>query len=368
MGSIRAIILKEFQQLRQDPIMLRLIILLPIIQLLILGTAISVEVKNLPIAILDFNKTTTSRELSHSLFSNDYLQLYGEAQNIHEVENWLQSGRIKAALIIGSGMQNRVFAGGGVRLQTLVDGVDGNAALIANNYINAALQRYLQSQITAAPISGQQQALAEVNPVYLFNPDLRPSWHYVPGIMALLTTIISMLLTAFSLVKEKESGTYEQLLVTPVGKFQFIAGKITPFFILTLFVLALSLLIIWLIYGITLNGSIVALLLGTTFYLLASLGIGLFISTVTQTQQQALFLTWFILIFAILMADFLFPVDNMPAALQNLAALNPLMYFVRILRGTLVKGAVFADLLKPLQILGILGVLAMLASFFGFKK
>ena len=374
MLSIKAIIIKEFLQISRDKAMLFIILVIPVIQLIVLGTAMSIEIKNLPIGICDYDKTSLSRMYINSFQSNEYLIVQNEAQSSRELRKLLDVGDIKLGIVIPQGFMKNLISGKAVKIQFLIDGVDGNGANMANGYANSITMTFvkkLPGDILIQHFNPDQmspQSVVMVEPELLFNANADPTRHYVPGIMALLITVISSLLTAFALVKEKELGTFEQLMVTPVKKMQFIIGKITPFFILTFIEIAISLAIIRLVYGIEVKGSILLLLFGSMLYLLSSLAIGLFVSTITKTQQQALFLAWFILVFAIMMSGFLFPIENMPVFLQNLAQFNPLLYFIQILRGIIVKGASFIEMARPLLSLGILGILAISASYLSFSK
>lgn len=374
MLSIKAIIIKEFLQISRDKAMLFIILVIPVIQLIVLGTAMSIEIKNLPIGICDYDKTSLSRMYINSFQSNEYLIVQNETRSSRELRKLLDVGDIKLGIVIPQDFMKNLTSGKAVKIQFLIDGVDGNGANMANGYANSITMTFvkkLPGDILIQHFNPGQlspQSVVMVEPELLFNANADPTRHYVPGIMALLITVISSLLTAFALVKEKELGTFEQLMVTPVKKMQFIIGKIIPFFILTFIEIAISLAIIRLVYGIEVKGSILLLLFGSMLYLLSSLAIGLFVSTITKTQQQALFLAWFILVFAIMMSGFLFPIENMPVFLQNLAQFNPLLYFIQILRGIIVKGASFFEMARPLLSLGILGILAISASYLSFSK
>lgn len=374
MRRIFAMLIKEIQQIRRDKAMLFIVLAVPVIQLIILGTAISIEVKNLPIGICDYDKSDFSRSYIDSYRSNDYLVVEKEAQSAAELKKYLDQSDIKVGIVIPKHFKRDILQGKGSSIQALIDGVDGNGANIASGYINSITMNFIQKlsgedkiKILAPRITVLKKMIT-VDPEIMFNPSGNPSWYYVPGIMALLATIISTLLTAFSLVKEKELGTFEQLMVTPINRIQFIMGKILPFFILTLIEIIISLGVIWLVYGIFVKGSIWVLLTGVVFYLFSSLAMGLFISTITRTQQQALFIAWFIMIFAIMMSGFFFPVENMPYVLQNLAKINPLLYFIKILRGVIVKGSTFLEIGRQILILAILGISAITASILSFSK
>jgi ABC-2 type transport system permease protein len=361
MKRMYALIIKEFQQLRRDPAMMAIVLIVPVIQLLILGTAISTEVKNLPMGICDEDNSAISRQLTMAFASNRYIIPELITSNRPEIYEALEDGNILVGLTIPKGFAKKLEQGQNARMFLQIDGVDGNSASIATGYVNAVVTNYLLQR------TGEKSD-AIILPRFVFNEARDSSFHYVPGIIALLITVVSTLLTAFSLVKEKEMGTFEQLMVTPVGKMQFIVGKIAPFFILTFIELAISLFIIWPIYGIYPKSSVAILALGSAFYVFNTLSIGILISTITKTQQQALFLAWFTLIFAIMMSGFLFPLENMPDILQQMAAVNPLKYYILVLRGVLVKGMSLAELQSPLLTLLFLGSVMLSISVLTFRK
>jgi len=374
MRKIFALIKKEFYQIKKDKPMLFIIFGVPIIQLLVLGTAISVEVKNLPIGICDLDNTELSRKYIQSFQSNKYLIVRLEATSTNELTNALDKSQIKIGLTIPRGFMADIADGNTPVLLTQIDGVDGNGANIANGYLNSitanfiSKEAYIKNSLIHRNKGIITRSEISINPELLFNQNAEPTWHYVPGIMALLVTIVSTLLTAFSLVKEKEMGTFEQLMVTPISKIQFIVGKIAIFFALTFVEFIFAIVVINIVYGITIKGSQLLLLSGVVLYLLNSLGIGLFISTITKTQQQALFLAWFIMIFAIMMSGFLFPVENMPTILQDIAKFNPLLYFIRILRSVFVQGSGLLEMGRELLWLFVLGLGVFAASLLSFKK
>lgn len=374
MRIIIALIRKEFYQIKRDKAMLFIIFGVPIIQLLILGTAISVEVKNLPIGICDLDNTELSRKYIQSFQSNEYLIVKLKARSTNELTKALEESHIKIGLTIPRGFMSDIAGGKTPVLLAQIDGVDGNGANIANGYMNSitanffSKDTYVKSNLILRNRSITSKSEISINPEFLFNQNGVPSWHFVPGIMALLVTIVSTLLTAFSLVKEKEIGTFEQLMVTPISRIQFIIGKIAIFFVLTFIELVIAVAVIYVAYGITIKSSVLLLLSGVVLYLLNSLAIGLFVSTITKTQQQALFLAWFIMIFAIMMSGFLFPVENMPTILQEIARFNPLLYFIRILRSVFVRGSEFYEMIGELLWLFALGLGVFTASLLSFKK
>jgi ABC-2 type transport system permease protein len=295
------------------------------------------------------------------------------AKSTEELREALDAGAIKLGLTIPRGFMKNIGSNRKVSLLAQIDGVDGNGANIASSYLMDITGNFINKTPYFKEMMIKNHAMSpmnivEINPEFLFNPNGEPTMHYIPGIMALLITIVSITLTAFSLVKEKEMGTFEQLMVTPINKIQFIAGKITPFFLLSLLEMVIAVIIIQLVYGIEIRSNPGLLLLGIILYLLNSLSIGIFVSTITKTQQQALFLAWFMMIFIIMMSGFLFPVENMPDFLEKLSKFNPLYYFINILRGVFVKGSGFNDLLPEYEALFLLGAAATFAGYFSFSK
>ena len=372
MQQILYLMRKEFKQVFRTREMLSIIFVAPMIQMLVLGFAISTEVKNVSLIIADFDRSSTSREILRAFEHTDRFRIVGYESSYRGIDDAIHRWRAQMAIVIPPNFGRDLQRGLQPEVQLIVDGLDGNTAGVALGYATGILQQFgemvLRQRMLARPDAAipVHQVLAEDRMWY--NLDLKPEQYMIPGIVVLLVTIISTLLSAMSLVREKEIGTMEQLMVTPLKRYQLILGKILPFLILAFVELGIVLVVAQLIFSIHIVGSY-ALLAGMAFlYLFATLGLGIFISTITQTQQQAMFVSWFFLIFMILMSGFFIPIENMPPLLQKITYINPMRYFMYIMREIFQKGSSFHFLLKDLVPMTAFGLLIFTFSVLKFQK
>ncbi len=372
MQQILYLMRKEFKQVFRTREMLSIIFVAPMIQMLVLGFAISTEVKNVSLIIADFDRSSTSREILRAFEHTDRFRIVGYESSYRGIDDAIHRWRAQMAIVIPPNFGRDLQRGLQPEVQLIVDGLDGNTAGVALGYATGILQQFgemvLRQRMLARPDAAipVHQVVAEDRMWY--NLDLKPEQYMIPGIVVLLVTIISTLLSAMSLVREKEIGTMEQLMVTPLKRYQLILGKILPFLILAFVELGIVLVVAQLIFSIHIVGSY-ALLAGMAFlYLFATLGLGIFISTITQTQQQAMFVSWFFLIFMILMSGFFIPIENMPPLLQKITYINPMRYFMYIMREILQKGSSFHFLLKDLVPMTAFGLLIFTFSVLKFQK
>ncbi len=322
--------------------MIAIIFVLPIIQMLILGYVISSKVQNIETVICDLDNSRESRELISSLDESGYFILERFSRDYHELEALIDRGEVVTALVIPEAFSKKMRSGQAVAVQVLLDGQDVNTATITLGYIQGIVGSFARQQMTSLAIQTRgvpipRREVSGVRRVW-FNPDLEYSDYMVPGISAFLLTIVTSLLSAMGLVREREIGTLEQLSVTPIRKHQLLIGKIIPFAILGFLELTVALIFAKLWYDIPLRGNLIIFALFTVVYLFTTLGLGLFVSASSNTQQQALFLIWFLMVFGILMSGFLFPIENMPETVQLITYLNPLRYFVVVIRELFIKG------------------------------
>lgn len=366
MNGFRTIVWKEFAQLKRDKTSLRLMIMIPMIQMLLLGYALTTEVKNTPVAVLDHDGGPRSRDLIQAVAHNPLFDYKGAAASEIDLRAGLDRGDIKIGLIIpadfsrvleratrldpGPGGTPSLGAlnGNGARLQLWVDGQDANSANVARGYLGAILNQWAMADLRHR-LQGFGIRLDQVLPVstsasVLFNPSLKSTWYMIPGIAVILVTMVTALLTGFSIVREKEAGTLEQLMVTPLKPIHVVVGKAIPFLIIGIaeLMLALNFARFW--FGVPFRGTYLALLAFTAVYVLSALGIGIFTSTVARTQQQALFIIWFFLLFFLLLSGFFLPVENMPHWVQKVTLGNPVRWFMHVLREMFLKGSGFAEL------------------------
>ena len=361
MGVIIHLMRKEFLQLFKDKPMLGVIFIMPVIQLFILGFAITTDIKNVALEIQDQDRSETSRELIRSILESGRFILVPDPGRIQDIRNDLFRSKASIAVIIPNGFQKSLSTPDPSRLQLLVDGVDSNTALVAAGYTRRIVTQFFLNVL-------HQPIPVNVKILSFYNPSLESKFNIIPGIIAFLLTIVTMLLTALGLVREKEIGTLEQLNVTPIKPWQLIAGKLFPFVIVGTVEFFFSLMVAMLIFRIPMVGSIIPLAVMMLVYLLTTLGLGLFVSTITSTQQQAVFVAWYILVMSILMSGFMFPISNMPELLQKITYLIPLRYFITAIRNILLKGAELSDLMFELKILGMMGTFILGAAVLNFRK
>ncbi len=343
MRKIKFIIKKEFIQLRRDPAIIRILFLIPIIQLLILGYIVSSEVTNLQTVICDLDNSSLSRELVRQLQVSEYFTVkYFDQRQSHLVQ-YLDSGKASVALVIPEGLSVKLKKNLAVQIQILIDGQDSNTSTIALSYLNNIFENFLSDYLK------QQLRGSAATAIHLITPDIR-IWYneelkfsnfMIPGLIVFLLTIVTSLISAMGLVREKEIGTLEQILVTPVKKHELLIGKIIPFALIGLIVMAIAVAFAKVWYHIPIEGNLGVFALFVFFYLFTTLGIGLFVSATAHTQQQAMFLTFFILIFFMFFSGFLFPIENMPKPAQYLSYLDPMHYLILVVREIFIKGSSF---------------------------
>jgi len=373
MKTIIHFVIKEFQQFRRDPKMFGIILIAPVIQLIFLGYAANLDVENIKTVVYDRNKTSTSREFIERFTSSGYFEIVEYVSSYNDLEEKLNKGEAILALIISQDFEEKIFRRETAALQAIFEGSDGNQASIAAGYVQAIIARYTKDIITElVNLSGRKispvgNISAEVRVWY--NPEMKTRNYMVPGIVGLLVSLVTLVLTSLAVVKEKEIGTMEQLIVTPIRPYQLIAGKLIPFTILGLVSVIIVLLSMRIIFEIPVKGSGTFLLVSAFLYILSTLGIGLFISTVSKTQQQAMMIAIFaVMMPMIFLSGFAFPVENMPVAIQYISHIIPLKYFNIIIRGVILKGLGFAELWYEAMILLLMGLVILAASSLRFKS
>ena len=372
MNTIKAIVKKEFIQVFRDPMMLRIIFIIPMVQLFILGYAITFDVKNVALVVRDADKTNISRLLLEKVIQSRRFKIAGYEQAQDRLKGYFETGKASLTLAIPKGFEKDLARGRQPELQILVDGVDSNTSLVAMGYLQRIIadsKDYLSAELgITQPVLSRSSLKISPRIRVWFNPNLESKFFMLPGIVAILVTMTTTLLTGLGIVRERELGTLEQLNVTPIRPWQLMLGKTIPFAILgfILFSLALTVLVLW--YRIPMVGSLGLLLLFAFIFLLSTLGVGLFISTVATTQQQAVFLAFFFTIFAILTSGLFAPIHNMPPFVQKLTYLNPVRYFMDIVRGIYLKGSGIEYLWPDGVALLAWGIGAISLASFRFKK
>jgi drug efflux transport system permease protein len=369
---LKYMLIKEFLQVLRDPRMRAVIIAVPIAQVMVFGYAVTTDVRDIKIAVSDRDNTPESRDLLERFSGSGYFQIVRRLESEEEVRDVLDRGAAKAVLRIDRGFGGAIAAGRIGRLQILLDGTDSNtgnlvlkyAARITADYNESVLARNLLRR-TGHPPPAPPIVLAERA---WFNPNLDSRNYFLPGVIALLVMVISLLLSSMAIVREKEIGTIEQIMVTPIGRLEFILGKTIPFALIGFFDVVLITLVAVFWFGVPIEGSPLLLLVSTGLYLMSTLGAGLLISTISRTQQQAMMTAFFFMQPALLLSGFLYPIANMPVAVRWLTFLDPLRYFLVIVRSLFLKGAGVNVLWPQMAALAGLGIVLLILAAGRFKK
>ena len=370
-GRIRAMLVKEFIQLRRDPLSLRLTLVAPVLQLILLGYAATLDVKNVPTVVCDLDRSTASRDITRAVMESGYFQEAGRVDRITDVVWFLDSGRAVVGLVIPVDYGREIGAGGRPQLQAVIDGSNSTEATTVIGYLSGIVtERSIEIAVGRFPaeaFAGRRGPPVDVEMRVWYNEAMRSSHFMVPGVIGLILLVTTMLLTAVAVAREKEIGTIEQILVTPVRPFEFLAGKIVPYSLLGIFNVTIVLTIGHYWFEVPIRGSLPLLYGLTGIFLLTTLGAGLFAATVSTTQQQALLVCMMFAVPNMLLSGFIFPIENMPRAIQWLTYLMPMRYFLTIIRGILLKG-IGPDILWP-QALALLvfGGAIFLASIAAFR-
>jgi ABC-2 type transport system permease protein len=355
MKTILFIIQKEFKQIFRNKGMLPIIFVLPLIQLLILSNAASFEVKNIPFSFVDNDHSKVSRELIEKFKASDYFKIIDEFPSKNRAMAEMQKGNVDVILEIPVNFEKDLIKNRGTTLSVSINAIDGASAGIMNVYISQIIAAYNQSihpQLVQYNDGFYVQPKNIVTiPSFWYNETLNYKTYMVPGILVLLVTMLTLFLSSMNIVREKEMGTLEQINVTPIKKYQFIIGKLFPFWVLGLVILTVGLIIAKIIFKVPMLGNIGLIYFFTSVYLLVILGIGLFISNFTETQQQAMFIAWFFTVIFILMSGLFTPIESMPKWAQNVTLANPIRYFVEVMRMVLLKGSGFPEIKQHLFIL-----------------
>ncbi len=346
MRTILYIIQKEFLQVFRNRSMLPIIFVVPLVQLIILVNAATFEMKHIRISVVDLDLSGTSRKLISKFRGSPFYQVQSASFSYKDAEDDMKKGKVDMILQVPSGFEKKLVCENHAKVQFVINAINGQTAGLTNAYSTMILLDFNRELVldntTPAMTAGLRNIQTDYS--YWYNPKLNYKTYMVPGILVLLVTIIGLLLSGMNIVREKEIGTIEQINVTPIKKIQFIAGKLIPFWIIGLFELAFGLSIGKLLFNIPMEGSLGLIFLSASVYLFVILSFGLLISTITNTQQQAMLVSFFFMVVFILMSGLFTSIESMPQWAQNLDRLNPLMYFIRIMRMVLLKGSTFADI------------------------
>ena len=372
MRAILSIIWKEFIQLRRDPRLFPVIFISPILQLLLLGYAANMDVRSIPTVVCDLDRSASSREFVKTYLNSGYFSAQARVGQMDEIDRFLENGDAALALVVPKGFADRMAGRKGASVLIIADGAESQSATIGVNYATMIAGRYTQRVIleTFAKVKGAAARPLVINPQVRvwYNPELRSRNFMVPGVLGLILMILTTSLASTGIVREKEAGTMEQLIVTPIRPHQLIAGKLLPFVLIGLveavFVVAVAKW--WFIVPV--RGSVLLLFLLSLAFMLNTLGIGLFISTISRTQQQAMFTTIFFIMPMMLLGGFVFPIENMPRLFQQISRAIPTRYFFVIIRGIMLRGAGWPELWDQAAALLVIGTILLTLSILRFHK
>ena len=369
---VRFIFVKELIQVMRDRRLRITLIFPPIFQLIVFGYAANLDVKNITTAIRDLDQSADSRDLTGRFMSSKYFKIVSYPQTPKEIEALIKKGEITLSLEIPSGFSQKLKKGNTATLQIIVDGTESNTAMIALGYVSRILSEYsteiIVKKLNQEGMRDFEEAGVELEHRVWFNPNLESRFFYVPGVIATIAFLLPMILTAQAIVREREMGTLEQIMVTPIRSWELVLGKTLPFALIGLMDVVMIALVGVFWFKVPLRGNPLVLLLGNILFLMSSVGIGLFISTISSTQQQAQISTFFFMNPAFILSGFAFPLENMPEWLQYLTYINPLRYFLVIIRGTFLKGIGLEILWPQMLALAILGGLMITLSSMRFRK
>jgi ABC-2 type transport system permease protein len=371
---IFAVIYKEFLQIIRDPVAFSLLIALPVFILFIFGYAINLDIRHIPMGVLDLDKTVNSRALLDRFVNSGYFTLKRQLYSEKQMTKLLDRGDVKVIIKIPTNFQRDVFKGKSTPVQILIDGTDNNTANVVMSYVQTIIQEYSNSVLfellrnNPGTINSEMPSL-DVRPNIWYNPELTSVNFMVPGIIGIIMMVVGVIRMSISIVREKEMGTMECLMVSSLRPFELMLGKITPYIFIAFIDLILIVLFGQYVFGVPFRGSFLLFLLLSFIFLGAALGMGLFISSIAKTSQVA-WLAGFLatILPSIILSGFIFPISNMPQPVQLVSYLVPARYFLIILRGIILKGVGISVLYPQAVILFVFALLMIIISSMRFKK
>jgi ABC-2 type transport system permease protein len=365
------IVKKEFYQIRQDKRMMITSFVAPVMQVLLLGYAASTDIKHSTMVVCDMDRSAASREFIEQFTNSNYFVQKYQVNGIHEIDEYIEKSKASVALVIPPNFGDKIAARQTTEVQMIMDGSDANTANVLLGYASQIVGEYgrtvvIQNSLLKKPPPGGR-VIPE--PRVWFNPDLKSSNYMVPGVVAFVLMIITMTMTSLGIVREKEVGTLEQLLVTPIKPYQLITGKLIPFVIIGFIDVMVVLAIAHYWFEVPMRGHLLTLWFLSGLFILTTLGLGLFVSTIAKTQQQAMLIAQFFFFMPfIYLSGFTFPIANMPKIIQYITYLIPLRYFLEIVRGLFLKGSGLAELWPQGLALFVIGVSVLSLSVLRFRK
>ena len=375
MRKLRFLLQKEFIQIFRNRMMLPILFVMPIIQLIILANAATFELREIPVYLVDQDQSTLSREVMQSFIQSEFFKVIDIGQRTDVGVELIDQNVVKMVVVLPNNLEDDLFINGVVKVQVLIDAVDGFAAGIAQQYVTRLLTGIQQSEVV--PQGGQ--LLSDFSPggnsqrvnitwSHWYNPDLEYISFMVPGILVLLVAMIGGFLSGMNVVREREIGTMEQLNVTPITKTVFIAGKLIPFWIIALVELGFGLIVARLVFDLVPLGSLWLIFSSAAVFLVVILSLGLYVSTISDTQQQAMFITWFIMVLFILMGGLFTPIDSMPIWAQYTTYLNPMAWYIDVMRRVMLTGAELKHVYTSILVLAGMGIFLLSAAWLRYKK
>jgi ABC-2 type transport system permease protein len=370
MRTIRFLLQKEFLQIFRNRAMLPILFAMPVIQLVVLAYAATYELREVNFALVDNDRSQYSRELVQKLESSGFFNLQGQFTNTLEAQNGLDRGEVKLVVQIPQNFEENLSSGQQVDIQLIIDAVDGTTGGLISSYTSAIISDFNTEKTAIMATAGPYPTVKLINlePLNWYNPNLDYITFMVPGILVMLVSMIGLFLSGMNIVRERELGTIEQLNVTPISKSQFMIGKLVPFWIIGMIDLAIGLILARYAFQIPFLGSVLTIMVIAGIYLVLVQSIGLLISTVSGTQQQAMFIAWFIMVIFLLMGGLFTAIESMPYWAQQLTLANPVAYFINIMRLVLLKGAGWAEVYKDVLILLGMIIILLGVSINRYKK
>jgi ABC-2 type transport system permease protein len=372
MKAVLSMVRKEFLQLRRDPRLFPVLFISPVLQLLLLGYAANLDIKDIPSVVCDLDRTAASRDFIDGFVNSGYFSVRARVGRMADIDGFLDDGEAAMAFVVPRGFGDKLAGGNPASAMVIADGSESQSATIGVNYATMIAGRYTQRVIlerfARVAGAGAKPVLVGAEVRVWYNPELSSRNFMVPGVLGLILMIMTMSLASMGLVREKEAGTMEQLIVTPIRPHQLIAGKLLPFVFIGLLQAAFVLGIAKWWFVVPVRGSVLLLFALSLAFMLNTLAIGLFISTISRTQQQAMFTTVFFIMPMMLLGGFVFPIENMPPFFQAVSRVVPTRYFFVIIRGIMLRGAGWPELWDQAAWLLLLGSVLFALSIFRFHK
>lgn len=370
MRALRILLEKEFRQIFRNPAILRLMFMMPTIQLLLLPLAADYEVKQVKICVVDFDRSSYSQRLLSKVTSTDYFQLVDYTDSYDQALHYVENDEADVVLQIPDGFEKQLVKENEVTVFMALNAINGVKANLGGAYLRSIINDF-NGEVRiewVQPHGMNAQPVIGVEAINWYNPLMNYKIYMVPGILVILVTMVGGFLSALNIVKEKEVGTIEQINVTPIRKYQFVLGKLIPFWVLGLIILSIGLVISWLAYGIVPVGSLVTIYIFAAVYLLAVLGMGLGVSTLANNQQQAMLLSFFLMMIFILLGGLYTSIDSMPRWAQVFTWFNPVTYFIEVMRMVVLKGSTLFDIRWHIAIVFLMAIVLNGFAVFNYRK